>query len=97
MPNKYAGLSQEERLERICKILVRLIYKSKYAPSRKAQDEPAEATYNLRQAAYRLGISKRTLQRWITQRRFRPKMRKDRTYIITSDDLRNLRTMRPSV
>lgn len=97
MANMYEGLSEEERLERICKILVRWIYRATTEEERNTANNDTETTYNLTQAAHKLGVSKRTLQRWITQRRFQPKIKKDRTYLITSKELRDLRSLRSGV
>lgn len=97
MANMYEGLSKEERLERICKILVTWMYRARADEQRDTATDDVEITYNLTQAAHKLGVSKRTLQRWITQRRFEPKIKKDRTYLITSKELRDLRSLRSGV
>lgn len=66
--NPYENLTPEERLDRICQILVRWIYR---AEAEKSQEVAAQTTplekghYSLRHTAGILGISKRTVQRWI--------------------------------
>lgn len=90
MANMYEGLSKEERLERICKILVTWIYRAEADDGNLIKNKKLKETYNLTQAAYRLGISKRTLQRWIKRRVFNPAIKDDGSYVITIDDIKQL-------
>ncbi|PIW65470.1 MAG: hypothetical protein COW12_01685 [Candidatus Omnitrophica bacterium CG12_big_fil_rev_8_21_14_0_65_45_16] len=67
--NPYENLTPDERLDRIAEKLVRWIYR---AEAEKSQGAAAQTTqlekshYSLRATAGILGVSKRTVQRWIT-------------------------------
>ena len=94
MDEDYSRLTPQERLDRICAILVRWIYRAEECRKKEASEskEP-ECSYNLTQAAQKIGVSKRTLQRWIKQRKYIPKQKHGRLYIITNQEVKDLQTI----
>ncbi len=66
--NFYENLTPEERLDRIAEILVRWIYRAEAAKQLKGNAlpiAPVKSHYTLKETSNALGISKRTVQRWI--------------------------------
>ncbi len=97
MEENYSLFTPEERLDRIAEILVRWIYRAEVRRRAEAAGVPRlehERTYNLTEAAQKIGVSKRTLQRWIDKRKFMPACRKGRIYLISAGELRNLRGLK---
>jgi excisionase family DNA binding protein len=100
MEEDYSRFTPEERLVKIAEILVRWIYRAEAKRRAEAAAtlpvEP-EKTYNLTQAAKKIGISKRTLQRWIDSGRFMPKHKNGSVYLINSEELRNLQIIKTGI
>jgi transposase len=100
MEEDYSRFTPEERLERICTILARWIYRAEEA--RKAGMKGSNTvdigrTHNLTQAAKKIGVSKRTLQRWVRQRRLTPQRKRSGTYVISETELIKLKKSECSV
>ena len=71
MKEDYSRVTPEERLDRICTILVRWIYRAEEArrcqdaEKRRGINATATRVYTVSEAARINGISRRTIQRWI--------------------------------
>lgn len=90
METDYSQFTHEERLERVAKILVRWIYRH-LEDEKKGEIAPnPDMTYTLTEAAHKLGVSKRTLQRWIKKKVFHPKTNDVGVYVITHDEVKML-------
>jgi len=90
METDYSRFTEKERLERICKILVRWIYRQVESERNGVILPNPHMTYTLTEAAHRLHVSKRTLQRWIKKRVFEPKINDAGAYVITHDEIKTL-------
>lgn len=94
MEEDYSRFTPEERLDRIAEILVRWIHRAEIRRRAEAAGVPRlerERTYNLTEAAQKIGVSKRTLQRWITNKKFVPRRMNGRAYFIIESEIYNLR------
>lgn len=90
METDYSRFTEKERLERICKILVRWIYRQVESERNGVIPPNPDMMYTLTEAAHKLHVSKRTLQRWIKNRVFSPNMNEAGAYTITHKEIKML-------
>ncbi len=84
-----AQISPDERLTRVCKILLKGIYQLQLEECSQVPSDLSVPTkkreYTVREAARILGMSRRSLQRWIAQEKIIPH-RKSNGYPVFNDE-----------
>ncbi|MDP2644043.1 MAG: helix-turn-helix domain-containing protein [Desulfobacterales bacterium] len=92
--NPYENLTPEERLDRICQILVRMIYRAEAKrmarPVGNPIPTPPKPYYGLKETAQKLSVSKRTVQRWIATGKLIAEKRPDGHVLIRSREVDSL-------
>ena len=94
MEEDYSRFTPQERLTRICEILVRGIYRAEVLRRAEIAGEFPEKNkqiYGLAKAAQQIGISKRTLQRWISKGILMPEKNAAGAYVISEEKIREYR------
>ncbi len=89
-----AQISPDERLTRVCKILLKGIYQLQLEDrSQVLSDFPVatkKSEYSLTEGARILGISRRSLQRWVAQGKTIPHRKSNGYPVFKEEDLRKI-------
>ncbi len=91
-------ISPDERLTRVCKILLKGIYRLQWDDQSQVPSQlvvvPKKREYSLTEGARILGISRRSLQRWVAQGKIIPHRKSNGYPVFEEEAIRKIRALR---